>query len=194
MTQSLYPSCKGSPHQSNKYHKWWVICWGLLTTPHIQRPRRWGADTYRRAPSTFFESQLCIQLRRTGKEFAETACGSQASPVFSLPSFSSSFGRQPWEPHCLFSPPMTQGYEKLKKNWEKKWEARCMLLDTLLQRERLCVLLGMQLAFHIKCFKSPPGSHPSPTVTSGSSKFPVPSLINPCNKNSLSESLRARHW
>lgn len=151
MTQSLYPSCKGSPHQSNKYHKWWVICWVLLTIPHIQRPRRWGADTYRRAPSTFFESQLCLRLRRTGKEFAETACGSQASPVFSLPSFSSFFGRQPWEPHCLFSPPMTQDMKNWKKTG-KKSEKRYVFCLIVCFQEKGCVYSRHATCFSYKVF------------------------------------------
>lgn len=101
-----------------------------LPVPTYRAPQWWGANTYHRASSTFFESQLCILLHRTGKELAETTCGSQDPYVFFLPPFSSFFGRQPWETHCQFPPPMTQGYEKLK-TLKKKGENpyfKCLIL------------------------------------------------------------------
>lgn len=49
----------------------------------------------------------------------------------------------------------------------------------------MCILLRMPFAFHMKLCKSLSWPQPSPSLTSISSKFPVLSLRNSFNQNSL---------
>lgn len=74
----------------------------------------WRADTYQWAQNTFCESQLCRSGHRTALGLAETTCGSQDACAFSLPSFSSCFGRQPGEVNYQSSPPNTRTRKRVK--------------------------------------------------------------------------------